>query len=89
MGITGKKQKRALLLHYAGLSIDEIFDTLENTGEDKDYKTAIDKLSEYLSPQKNIAYEDYNFRQAKQKEGKSLDSYHTRLRQLLEDVRIC
>ena len=44
MGITGKKQKRALLLHYAGLSIDEIFDTLENTGEDKDYKTAIDKL---------------------------------------------
>ena len=41
MGITDKKTKPALLLHiYAGLSVD----TLENTGEDKDYKTAIDKL---------------------------------------------
>ena len=50
---------------------------LENTGEDNDYETAIDKLSEYFSPQTNIAYEVYNFRQAKQKEGKSLDSYST------------
>ena len=82
MGITDDKQKRALLLHYAGPSVDEIFDTLDNTGEDKDYKKAIDKLTEYFSPQTNIAYEVYNFRQAKQKEGESLDSYHTRLRQL-------
>ena len=57
-------------------------DTLENTGEDKDYKTAIYKLSEYFSPQRIIAYEVYSFRKAKQKEGESLDSYHTRLRQL-------
>ena len=48
------------------------FDTLENTGEDKDYKTATDKLSEYFSPQTNIAYEVYNFRQAKQKEGEKV-----------------
>ena len=34
-----KKKKRAVLLHYSGLEVDEIFDTLENTGEDKDYKT--------------------------------------------------
>ena len=26
MGITDEKQKRALLLHYAGPSVDEIFD---------------------------------------------------------------
>ena len=29
------KQKRALLLHYSGPEVDEIFDTLEGTGEDR------------------------------------------------------
>ena len=30
MGITEDKQKRALLLHYGGPEIDEIFDTLQD-----------------------------------------------------------
>ena len=77
-----RKTNMSILLQYAGRSIDEIFDNLENTGEDKDYKTAIDKLSEYFSPQTNIAYKVYNIRQAKQREGESLGSYHMRLRQL-------
>ena len=51
------KQNRALLLHHAGPSVDEIFDTLESTGEEKDYKKAIDKLTEHFSPQTNIAKE--------------------------------
>ncbi|XP_067045446.1 uncharacterized protein [Acropora muricata] len=38
MGIEDEKRKRALLLHYSGPEVDEIFDTLEDTGEDKDYK---------------------------------------------------
>lgn len=59
-----------------------IFDTLPNTGEDGDYDTAVAKLNEYFSPQVNTTYEVYNFRQTKQKEGESLDSFHTRLRQL-------
>ena len=36
----------------------------------------------YFPPQTDIAYEVYNFRQTKQKEGESLDNYHTRLPQL-------
>ena len=83
MKITVPKRKRALLLHYAGPEVDEIFDTLPNTGDDSDYATAVEKLNEYFSPQTNIAYEVYNFRQTKQKDGESLDSYHTRLRQNL------
>ena len=82
MNIAIPKRKRALLLHYAGPDVDEIFDTLPNTGEDNDYATAVAKLNEYFSPQVNTTYEVYNFRQAKQKEGELLDSYHTRLRQL-------
>ena len=83
MNITVPKRKRALLLHYAGPpEVDEIFDTLPSSGDDSDYATAVEKLNEYFSPQTNTAYEVYNFRQTKQKDGESLDSYHTRLRQL-------
>ena len=45
MGITDTKQKFALLLHYSGPEVDEIFDTLEDTGKDKDYKKAVEKLN--------------------------------------------
>ena len=82
LGISNTTRKRALLLHYAGTEVDEIFDTLSETGTDSDYNKAVEKLNEYFSPQTNVAYEVYNFRQAKQREGESLDTYHTRLRQL-------
>ena len=82
MNITIPKRKRALLLHYAGPDVDEIFDTLPDTGGDNYYDTAFAKLNEYFSPQVNSTYEVYNFRQTKQKEGESLDSYHIPLRQL-------
>ena len=82
MGIEEAKQKRALLLHYSGPEVDEIFDTLEGTGEDKDYKTAVEKLTAHFNPPVNTTYEVYNFRKAQQNEGESLDSFHTRLRTL-------
>ena len=82
MNVTVPKRKRALLLHYAGPDVDEIFDTLQETGEESEYDTAVAKLNEYFNPQVNTTYEVYNFRQTKQKEGESLDSYHTRLREV-------
>ena len=82
MGITDDKQKRALLLHYGGPEVDEIFETLQDVGEAKDYNKAVEKLTAYFSPQVNTTYEVYNFRQAKQKDGETLDSFHTRLRSL-------
>ena len=33
-------RKRAMLLHYAGEGVQDIFDTLTDTGEAKDYKRA-------------------------------------------------
>ena len=87
MNITVAKRKQALLLHYAGPDVDEIFDTLPNTGDDGDYDTAVAKLNEYFSPQVNTTYEVYNFRQTKQKEGESLNSFHTRLHQLAKTCK--
>ena len=79
MGIEDAKQKRALLLHYSGPEVNKIFDTLEDTGEDKDYKKAVKKLTAHFNPQVNTTYEVYNFRKAQQNEGESFDSFHTRL----------
>uniref|UniRef100_H2ZZ81 Gypsy retrotransposon integrase-like protein 1 n=1 Tax=Latimeria chalumnae TaxID=7897 RepID=H2ZZ81_LATCH len=77
--------KRALLLHYAGESVNYIFDTLPDTapGEnDNALDKAIDALTAYFTPRQNIEYEVYVFRQAKQEQGENLAAYHTRLRKL-------
>ena len=82
MNITDKQQKKALMLHFAGPEVDEIFDMLEDPYTETDYKGAVEKLSQFFAPRTNVAYEVYNFRQARQNQGESLDSYHVRLRQL-------
>ena len=80
--ITDKTQQRALLLYMAGPEVQTIFETLTDTGNDDDFKTAVEKLSEYFMPKKNIEYEIYTFRQARQSADETLDQYHTRLRKL-------
>ena len=78
--IKDKKRQRALLLHYAGEDVNEIFDTLTDTGED--IATAKLKLKEYFAPKKNTEYEVYRFRQTKQSPEETIDSFYTKLRQL-------
>ena len=63
MGIKDETRKRAPLLHYSGPEVDETFDTLEETGKDKDYKTAVEKRTAYFNPQVNTTYEVYSFRE--------------------------
>ena len=82
MGIEDAKQNCAFFLHYRSPEVDKIFDTLEDTGEDKDYKKAVEKLTVHFNPQVNTTYEVYNFREAQQNEGESFDGFHTRLRTL-------
>ncbi|XP_063436697.1 uncharacterized protein LOC134718136 [Mytilus trossulus] len=80
LNIKDSKRQRALLLHYAGEDVNEVFDTLENTGED--FGAAKQKLTAYFVPKKNTKYEICKFRQAKQTSDETIDSFHTRLRQL-------
>ena len=58
----------------------EIFETLVDTGDD--FATAKEKLTEYFDPKKNVEYEIYTFRQARQNPGESMNAFHSRLRQL-------
>ena len=47
-------------------------------------KKAIDALTSYFTPKKNVAYEEYLFRQAKQDPEEKFMAYYTRLKQLSE-----
>ena len=82
--ITTEARKRALLLHYAGEEVHEIFDNLiVNDSEDvSKYNTVRDKLLGYFNPKKSTEYEIYVFRQAKQATGETVGEFCTRLRQL-------
>ncbi|VDI13128.1 Hypothetical predicted protein [Mytilus galloprovincialis] len=48
----------------------------------EDFSAAKHKLTAYFAPKKNTEYEIYKFRQAKQTSDETIDSFHTRLRQL-------
>ena len=60
--IKNTTRKRALLLYMAGPNVMDIFETLVETGEDSDYKTAYEKLTEHFSPHKNTEFQRYCFR---------------------------
>lgn len=49
MNIKDETRKRALLLYAAGNEVEKIFETLNEVGEDKDYKIAVEKLTEYFA----------------------------------------
>lgn len=80
--IKDKKQKRALLLHLSGPTIQKVFRGLSDTGDDFD--TAASKLDEYILRKKNVRYKRYHFKQAHQQQGKSIDQFVSRLRALAE-----
>ncbi|CAB3997255.1 Retrovirus-related Pol poly from transposon opus, partial [Paramuricea clavata] len=83
-GINDKKQQRAIFLHLAGPEVQDIFETLEDTGNDLD--TAIAKLTSYFEPQKNIPFERHNFRQTTQLQGETIEQLAIRLK---HQVKFC
>ena len=86
MNITNDNQKRALLLYQAREATQTIFKTLPEIGEA--YITAQAKLDEYFSPKKNVNYEVFQFRQAVQQSGKTMDQFVTRLQKLAATYEI-
>ncbi len=66
-----------MLLYQA---TQDIFETLGETGTDHD--TAKKKLVDYFSPKKNVDYEVFQFRQATQLAGETVEQFATRLRKL-------
>ncbi len=85
LAVDNAKRQRALLLHYVGESVNEIFETLPDTdaGEDENpFEKAVTALTNYFTPKKNREYEVYVFRKAKQESDENISAFHTRLRRL-------
>ena len=80
-----KQRRRALLLHTAGEDVQEIFATLEETGERHEYQKAVTALNNYFAPKKNVAYARHLFRQTVQEPNETIQQYVTRLRRIGRD----
>ena len=80
-----KIQRRALLLHSAGEAVQEIFETLADTGEAKDYEKAMKALNDNFIPKANSTYQNYLFRSMEQHDGESVAPFVTRLMQVVKD----
>ena len=97
-GITDPEQKKSLLLHCGGESLQDVFSTLpdppapvandddgaNNNAAPNAYDSAIAKLDIYFLPMKNKRYERHVFRSRVQKEGETISQYVTQLRTLSE-----
>ena len=59
--------------------INDLFDTLPDTGEDNDYKEACEALTRYFTPKKNLSFEIFKFRNLKQESHETVDEFHTHL----------
>ena len=77
--ITDDARKKALLLHYGGEELQDIYETL--TPDGNDYAAAKKAITEYFAPKKNVVYETIIFRRTKQNASENIDQYCTRLRQ--------
>ena len=80
-----KIQERALLLHSAGEAVQEIFETLADTGEAKDFEKAVKALNDYFIPKVNSTYQNHLFHNMEQQDGETVAQFVTRLRQVVKD----
>ena len=80
--ITDSARRRALLLHYAGTTVQDIYETLEEDETENDvYQRCVDALNEHFQTEPNIPFERYTFWQMAQKGSETIDQFAARLRQ--------
>ncbi|XP_077867908.1 uncharacterized protein LOC144357736, partial [Saccoglossus kowalevskii] len=80
-GVKDDNQKRALLLHCAGMDVQDLFETLVDPGPGNLPEGQQDDAGNYayFIPQLNAIYERHVFRQMKQEEGETIDQFISRL----------
>ena len=80
-GVKHADQKKALMLHTAGLSVQDILFTLDEGTDENNYLKAKDALDKYFKPQANVPYERLCFRELSQLPSETVEQFVTRLRQ--------
>ena len=76
MNVADNARKKALLLHFANIADDA------DPAVDNVYTVAKRALDLHFKRQKNVEFERYTFRLAKQQPTENIDTYHARLRSL-------
>jgi hypothetical protein len=77
------KRRLALLLHYAGSEVEDVFETLPgNEGDKNTYSKAKPLIKTYFQPKKNVELKVFSFRRCRQEPGENMDAFATRLLQL-------
>lgn len=87
--ITQPIKKRAILLHFGGLSLQEVYYNLPGAHVDEAddidvFEVALEKLNQYFFPKQSKIYERHLFRLIKQDEGERFESFLLRLRNQAE-----
>ena len=80
-GITNDSQKRGLLLHTAGLDVQEVYFTLVPNGAETNYAETFKVLDDHFIPKANAPFERHLFRQISQSSEETVDQFVCRLRQ--------
>ena len=81
LNVETKKRRKALLLHYAGDEVYEIYETLDLNNSDSNYDETKAALKQHFSANTNTEFEKFEFRNLQQQQGESIDQFTTRLRQ--------
>ena len=79
-GVTDFDQKRALLLHCAGMAVQDIYFTLTEEDGDNVYQKVTKTLEKHFEQKINVPYERYAFRTMKQEDSETIEEFITRLR---------
>jgi len=80
-----KSRGELILLHSTGEAVQEIFETLADTGEAKDYEKAVKALNDYFIPKVNSTYQNHLFRSMEQQDGETVAQFVARLGQVVKD----
>ena len=74
-GIASTTQKRELLLHTAGLNVQEIYFTLVNEEIEENCEGTLKVLNDFFVPKSNIPFERHFFRQIVQSPKETVDQF--------------
>ena len=75
---------KAMLLHYAGEPVFDLSESIGVVGGDTLLQTKA-KLTAYFAPRRNVEFEVFTFRQARQQASETLDQFRARLQGLAKN----
>ena len=91
-GISDAKKRKNLLLHYAGVDVQDIYETLPTPAAPadgstrSDFETAVLQLDSYFAYEPNYAFEKHNFRLLRQESSETTAQF---VQSLTQQAKLC